>query len=74
MLSPLQLQFRLMTPEAQRTAVQRLALRGWDAKTISTQTGMAEAEVRLSLRDAWTPPLPYRADSSRRLRAMSAHP
>jgi DNA-directed RNA polymerase specialized sigma24 family protein len=45
MLSPAQLHMRLLPPEAQQTAVQRLALRGWDAKTISTQTGLTEIEV-----------------------------
>lgn len=45
MLSPSQLQFRLMALDAQRAAVQRLALRGWDVTTISLQTGMPEADV-----------------------------
>lgn len=45
MLSPAQLHMRLLPPEAQRTAIQRLALRGWDARTISTQTGLTEVEV-----------------------------
>lgn len=63
MLSPSQLQFRLMTPEAQRAALQRLALHGWDAKTISTQTGMPEADVQRYLADTWitrTSPVPHR--------------
>jgi len=45
MLSAAQLHMRLLPPEAQQTAVQRLALRGWDAKTISTHTGLTEVEV-----------------------------
>jgi hypothetical protein len=45
-LSPAQLQFRLMTWEAQCAAVQRLALRGLDTRTISAQTGISEEEVR----------------------------
>jgi hypothetical protein len=53
MLSPSQLQFRLMTPEAQRAAVQRLALHGWDAQTISAQTGMVEADVQRLLAGTW---------------------
>jgi hypothetical protein len=55
MLSCSQLQFRLMTPEAQHAAVRRLALRGWDAKTISAQTGMPEADVHSLLADAAIP-------------------
>ena len=51
MLSVSQLQFRLMTPEAQRAATHRLALHGWDAKTISTHTGMTEADVQRHLSD-----------------------
>jgi hypothetical protein len=39
-----QLQFKLMTPEAQRTAVQRLALRGMDLETICERTGLSRAE------------------------------
>jgi hypothetical protein len=53
MLSPSQLQFRLMTPEAQRTAVQRLALHGLDAKTISMQTGLPEGDVHRFLAGTW---------------------
>jgi hypothetical protein len=45
MLSPSQLQFRLMTLEAQCAAVQRLALHGCDARTISMHSGMSEADV-----------------------------
>ncbi len=51
-----------MTPEAQRTAVQRLALRGWDATQISGQTGMAEADVRRLLAGT----LPVEARPARR--------
>lgn len=46
MLSPAQIQFRLLTPEAQHAAVHRLALRGCDVATISERTGMAEADVK----------------------------
>jgi hypothetical protein len=49
MLSPSQLQFRLMAPEAQGAAVQRLALHGWDAQTISKETGLSEADVHRHL-------------------------
>lgn len=45
MLSPSHIQFRLMAPEAQRAAVQRLALHGWDAPTISALTGLREEDV-----------------------------
>jgi len=59
MLSSSQLQFRFMTPEAQRAALHRLALHGWDAKTISTHTGMTEADVQRHLTDTWiTRPFP----------------
>ncbi len=49
MLSPSQIQFRMMTPDAQRAALQRLTLRGCDIKTISMQTGMPEADVKSHL-------------------------
>ena len=49
MLSPSQIQFRMLTTEAQRAALQRLAFRGCDIKTISMQTGMPEADVRSHL-------------------------
>jgi DNA-directed RNA polymerase specialized sigma24 family protein len=46
MLSPAHLQFRTMSPEAQRAALQRLAWRGCDPGTISAQTGIPETEVQ----------------------------
>jgi len=56
-----------MTPEAQRAAVQRLALRGWSTQTISAETGITEREVRRYLADAGstegvlTPPSQWKA-------------
>jgi len=53
------LQFRLMTPEAQRAAIQRLALRGMDIDTICRQTGLSAADVQRCLtgmnlqRESW---------------------
>ena len=41
-----QLQFRLLTQDAQRSAVRRLALRGLDDEEIAQATGWSEAEVR----------------------------
>ncbi len=52
MLSPSQIQFQVLTADAQRAALQRLALRGFDIKTISMQTGMPEADVRRHLAPA----------------------
>jgi len=49
MNTPSQLQFRLLPPEAQRAALQRLALRGCDPMSISVQTGVPEVEVRRQL-------------------------
>jgi hypothetical protein len=41
-----QLQFRLLTQDAQRSAVRRLALKGLDDEEIAQATGWSEAEVR----------------------------
>jgi hypothetical protein len=49
---PSQLQFKLLPPEAQRAALQRLALRGCDPMSISVQTGVPEVEVRRQLGEA----------------------
>ena len=46
MLSPSHLHFRTMSPEARQSALQRLAWRGFDSRTISEQTGLPEIEVR----------------------------
>ena len=46
MLSPSHLHFRALSPEAQQSALQRLAWRGFDPRTISEQTGLPEMEVR----------------------------
>jgi hypothetical protein len=46
MLSPSHLYFRTMSPEARQSALQRLAWRGFDPRTISEQTGLPEIEVR----------------------------
>jgi len=41
-----QLQFRLLTPDAQRSAIRRLALSGLDDEEIAAKTGWTAAEVR----------------------------
>lgn len=41
-----QLQFRLLTPDAQRSAIRRLALRGLDDEEIAQATGWTSTEVR----------------------------
>jgi hypothetical protein len=46
MLSPSHLHFRTLSPEARQSALQRLAWRGFDPRTISEQTGLPEIEVR----------------------------
>ena len=46
MLSPSHLHFRTLSPEARQSALQRLAWRGFDPRTISEQTGLPEMEVR----------------------------
>ena len=46
MLSPAQMHFRMLSPEAQHAALQRLAWRGCDLKAISMETGLPEAAVR----------------------------
>jgi hypothetical protein len=46
MLSPSHLHFRVMSPEAQQAALQRLAWRGCNLATISAQTGMPESSIR----------------------------
>ncbi len=46
MLLPSHLHFRTMSPEARQSALQRLAWRGFDPRTISEQTGLPEIEVR----------------------------
>ena len=50
-----QLQFRLMAPEAQHAAVQRLALRGADIETICERTGLSATEVRRYLAGSLLP-------------------
>jgi hypothetical protein len=52
MFQPTQLQFKLMTPEAQRTAIQRLALCGADLASISERSGLSIADVRRHLTGA----------------------
>jgi hypothetical protein len=47
-----QLQFRLLTPEAQRAAIQRLALRGAGIDVISERTGLPPEDVRRHLAGA----------------------
>ena len=44
-----QLQFKQMAPEAQRAALQRLALRGTDIEVICKRTGLCAAEVQREL-------------------------
>jgi len=41
-----QLQFRLLTPDAQRSAIRRLALSGLDDDEIARKTGWTAAAVR----------------------------
>jgi len=41
-----QLQFRLLTADAQRSAIRRLALSGQDDEEIAAATGWTAAEVR----------------------------
>ena len=48
-----QLQFRLMAPEAQRSAIRRLALSGLDDQEISDRTGWMVADIR----DVLSPPM-----------------
>lgn len=43
MLSPSHLHFRTLSPEARQSALQRLAWRGFDPRTISEQTGIRRA-------------------------------
>ena len=45
-----QLQFRLLTPDAQRSAIRRLALSGLDDGEIAEKTGWTAAQVREVLR------------------------
>jgi hypothetical protein len=52
MFQPTQLQFKLMTPEAQRAAIQRLALCGADLASISERSGLSIADVRRHLTGA----------------------
>lgn len=52
-----QLHFRVLPPEAQHAALQRLALHGWDPASISAQTGVPEKVVRRHLADAALAPL-----------------
>jgi len=41
-----QLQFRLLTPDAQRSAIRRLALSGLDDEEIAEKTGWSAAAAR----------------------------
>jgi hypothetical protein len=52
MFQPTQLQFKLMTPEAQRAAIQRLALCGADVASICERSGLSVADVRRHLTGA----------------------
>ena len=45
-----QLQFRLLTQDAQRSAIRRLALSGLDDEEIAEKTGWTESQVREVLR------------------------
>jgi hypothetical protein len=49
MFQPTQFQFKLMTPEAQRAAIQRLALCGADLASICERSGLSVADVRRHL-------------------------
>jgi hypothetical protein len=51
-----QLQFKLMAPEAQRSALQRLALRGMSAEQIAEHTGLDIANVREAIGSSITLP------------------
>ena len=50
------LQFKLIPPEAQRTAVQRLALRGLDIQEICARTGLSAGQVGQYLAGAYLTP------------------
>jgi hypothetical protein len=39
-------QFRLLSPDAQRSAIRRLALSGLDDEEIASRTGWAAADIR----------------------------
>jgi len=43
------LQFRLLAPQAQRSAIRRLALSGLDDEEIAVRTGWTAADVRRAL-------------------------
>ena len=49
------LQFRLLAPQAQRSAVRRLALTGLDDEEIAARTGWTAADVRRVLSPADIP-------------------
>jgi hypothetical protein len=58
MLSPSHLHFRAMSPEARQSALQRLAWKGFDTRTISEQTGLPEMEVRREIEACASAPSP----------------
>ena len=62
-----QLQFRLLTADAQRSAIRRLALSGLDDEDIAGTTGWTTADIRRVLEPASEPvPLPWALGRLRR--------
>lgn len=65
-----QLQFRLLTADAQRSAIRRLALKGLDDEEIASTTGWTTSEVRRVLeRPSGQLPPPWALGKSRRSRS-----
>jgi len=61
------LQFRLMTSDAQRSAIRRLALTGLEEGEISAQTGWQTADIREVLAAPEIPGfIPWALDKARR--------
>jgi hypothetical protein len=69
------LQFRLLTPEAQRSAIRRLALSGLDDAEIAGKTGWTDAEVRRLLSPTVIPGfIPWALDKVRRSGSSGGSP
>jgi hypothetical protein len=61
------LQFKLLTPDAQRSAIRRLALSGLDDDEIAGRTGWTAAQVRSVLSPPGLPDfMPWALEKSRR--------
>jgi hypothetical protein len=69
-----QLQFRLLTPDAQRSAIRRLALSGLDDEEIAEKTGWTATEVREVLSPPVIPGLMYWAMAKRRQSGSTGGP